>query len=283
MTEAAPCAASAGEAPAPYDALYVYYIEGRVPRTDVDFGDHFIGAWEEDGFSFLFFSKPARERVKRLTDRAAGLRLLDQYQMTYDQWHGDSVAPFRTRRMFIHPPWAAVAVPGDLKGVLLDPGVVFGSGLHPTTRDCLDLLEELFSETRIASALDLGTGTGLLALAAARLGCRKTLAADVNFLAAQTARKNIRLNGLEDRILAVQGRAEDLVSAPADLLMANIHYDVMKRIITREALENKRWLILSGLFRSEEREIRFQLEKYSVKIIAERKQDDIWHTCLGRI
>ncbi len=89
--------------------------------------------------------------------------------------------------------------------------MVFGTGTHATTRDCLEALELAFNSHHIESVLDLGTGTGLLALAAARLGCKYILAVDINLLAARTTQRNIRLNQLDDKILAVQGRAEDFV------------------------------------------------------------------------
>ena len=64
----------------------------------------------------------------------------------------------------------------------------FGNGLHPTTRDCVDALELVYSREKFDSALDLGCGTGILALAAVRLGCEKCLAVDFNMLAVKTAR-----------------------------------------------------------------------------------------------
>ena len=109
--------------------------------------------------------------------------------------------------------------------------MVFGTGAHPTTRDCIEALELAFQSQPVCSALDLGTGTGILAIAAARLGCPLTLAVDMNRLAAKTAQRNIRLNQLQQSVLAVQGSADDFIHMQADLLIANIHYDVMKRLV----------------------------------------------------
>ncbi|MCG8492832.1 MAG: 50S ribosomal protein L11 methyltransferase, partial [Sneathiellales bacterium] len=102
--------------------------------------------------------------------------------MTYEEWLGEKLVPCRIGRFFISAPWERL----DFKvkphagefSIALDPGVVFGTGTHPTTRECLDFMERAFRESSIETVLDLGTGTGLLAIAAAKLGALKTLAVD---------------------------------------------------------------------------------------------------------
>ena len=167
--------------------------------------------------------------------------------------------------------------------ILLDPGVVFGTGTHSTTHDCLEALEIVFREESPMSALDLGTGTGLLALAAARLGCTRTLAVDINFLAAKTAEKNIRLNYMHDRVVVVQGKAETFIDHPAELIIANIHYDVMERLIRSDGFWGKKWFILSGLLRSEAKNVSYLLAQRSSRIIKHWESKGIWLTFFGEI
>ena len=164
---------------------------------------------------------------------------------------------------------------------MLDPGVVFGNGLHSTTRDSLKALEMVFSRDPVKSAMDLGTGTGILALATSLLGCDRILAIDINFLAANTALRNIRLNGLENKIMVAQGRAEDFIDSNSDLVIANIHYDVMKSLLASRNFYNKKWFILSGLLRSQAREVRSDLSRHRINIINSWECDGIWHTLLG--
>ena len=140
--------------------------------------------------------------MARIVAAKPGLVLLDQYRMRYDDWQGGPVDPFQTGIFFVAPPWDTSETPEGLSRIVLDPGVVFGTGTHPTTGDCLDFLQRICAEERIETVIDAGTGTGLLALAAARLGCRKILALDFNFLAARTAGINIRHNHLAQRVLA---------------------------------------------------------------------------------
>ena len=149
----------------PYQDLYIYYLSGRFRPGRGFKPDHYIGSWEEGEFSFLFFTRPNMALVEATVDRLAGLELLDHYHMTYEQWQGSDIVPCRIGRFTISPPWFTVDKCNADTTIILDPGVVFGTGTHPTTRDCLDALQLVFEDLTIRSALDLGTGTGLLALA----------------------------------------------------------------------------------------------------------------------
>jgi ribosomal protein L11 methyltransferase len=269
----------------PYKDLYIYYVQGRLKPDQKIFGNNFIGNWQEDEFSFLFFSKPSRGEVEKMLTPHPELTLVDEFYMTYDQWQGAKITSFEVGRFRIVPSWQKQCKKNlwrNQLSIILDPGVVFGAGTHTTTQDCLKALELVFSREKIESALDLGTGTGLLALAASRLGCKNILAVDFNFLAARTALRNVRLNRLQDHIIIVQGRAEDFIDSPSDLVIANIHYDVMKHLIASPGFFNNKWFILSGLLRSQARDLLYELSQKRVRIIKKWERDDIWHTFLGK-
>ncbi|MBC2717890.1 MAG: methyltransferase [Desulfobacteraceae bacterium] len=267
----------------PYNKLFIYYFQGRLLSKTESFGDRFIGNWEEGDTSFLFFSESADDRMDQLLRIQPQLTLEDWFCMSYDEWHGEPVNPFRAGRFLIMPPWkTADAASGDVP-IVLDPGVVFGAGTHPTTRDCLEAIEIVCHNNLVESSVDLGTGTGLLAIAAARLGCRYNVAVDNNFLAAKTARKNVALNNLNDRVRIVCGLAEDFLDGNADLLIANIHYDVMKELIIRPGFLKKKWFILSGLLRTETGHIEMQLAQKPVTILEKWIKDGVWHTLFGRV
>ncbi len=272
---------------APYSELYIYYLKGHLGSSTGRLADEYIGNWEEDDFSFLFFSKPCLDKVERLLATHPQLSLVDTYQMSYADWLGEVPAPFQAGGLVVAPPWTAddplVKSTGEERLIRLDPGVVFGTGTHPTTRDCLAAIERVFNSEIPANVLDLGTGTGLLSLAAAKLGALKIVAVDINRLAAETAGRNIRLNRCEDRILVVQGRAEDFVDRPSDLIMANIHYDVMKHIVTAGGFLSARWFILSGLLRSQAKDIEHYLAQLPVCIHERWQYDGIWYTFMGEI
>jgi ribosomal protein L11 methyltransferase len=267
----------------PYADLYIYYLRGCPGDARGAFtGDGFIGNWQEEETAFLFFDRPALHRVEGMVKGSPHLELLDHFHMSYEDWQGGRLATFREGRFAVVPAWEAAGGDGQEAFTLrLDPGVVFGAGTHPTTRDCLSLLDTLFQRERIETALDLGTGTGLLALGSACLGCRRTLAVDFNLLSVRTARENIRINGFESAAWAVQGRAECLIDCRADLLIANLHYDVMKDLIGSPSFLEKRWFILSGLLRSEAAAVEAMLARRPVEILEKRTRDTIWSTYLG--
>ncbi len=267
--------------PAPYNDLHIYYLEGRVPRGHVVDSDDYIGTWEEDGDTFVFFSAPAPAAVHAMLAAEPSLRLVDRYEMTYDEWQGGRLVPERHGPFRLIPPWHPAPPMADTVDILMDPGVVFGAGTHPTTQDCLAAIDRASRRLPLDRVLDLGTGTGVLAIAAAKSGAARVLAVDTNFLAARTARDNVRRNRLEDRIAVVRGDAVATVGRPVDLLIANIHYDVMKRMLAADALATCKMFILSGLLRSEARLVTDRLATPAVRIIDKWERDGIWYTFLG--
>jgi len=271
--------------PNPYEQLYIYYLEGTaglLPSEEKN--SNYIGNWEEDGFSFLFFSSYSDDRVDTIVSQNPELTLVDKYQMTCEEWHGDKIESYTSGNLCISPPWKIPFVnQPDIKHILLDPGVVFGTGRHPTTEDCLAYIEYLVSNETINTVLDIGTGTGLLSLAAAALGCKKIIALDFNLLAVRTTLNNVRLNSFENRIIPVQARGQDFIDVPADLVVANIHYDVMKDLVETQGFLDKSWFILSGLLKTETEKILACLEKKPVTIVDHSCPDGVWNTILGKI
>lgn len=271
----------------PYEELFIYYLKGRLELFDQKFQRDFIGNWEEENDSILFFSRSADQQIEKLLHRQPHLEYVDSYRMPYNQWLGEKFSTFEHGTFRILQPWEVdadrVDVFTDKLSILLDPGLVFGTGTHPTTRDCLEALELAADSMQISSVLDLGTGTGLLALAAARLGSERIVGVDLNLLAAKTARRNVRLNRLEDRIVIAQGRAEDMIAYSTDLLIANIHYDVMQNLVNSKGFLAKKRYILSGLMRGEAKHIANTLQRYPVKILKQWTQDGIWHTIYGKM
>jgi ribosomal protein L11 methyltransferase len=124
------------------------------------------------------------------------------------------------KRLIVAPPWHA---PPSLHRqiISIEPGIAFGTGTHPTTQMCLDFLETVIqTDDRI---LDLGCGTGILAIAAVKLGASSALALDNDQQAISAAKDNIARNAVEDRVHANIGSLpEAMPGAPYDLVLANI-------------------------------------------------------------
>jgi ribosomal protein L11 methyltransferase len=125
------------------------------------------------------------------------------------------------RTLLIAPPWETPA-PGDRVVLAIEPGRAFGTGHHGTTATCLELLETLVAAERPARALDLGTGSGILAIAAARLGVAEVLACDSDPDAVAAATANAARNGVGDRVHARVDDVATLETPPAPLVLANL-------------------------------------------------------------
>ena len=137
-----------------------------------------------------------------------------------------NIAPQRVARFFIHPSHYHGGVPDGTIGIELDAGLAFGTGEHESTRGCLVALDGLAETQRVACALDLGCGSGILAVAIARLWGTRVLACDNDPVAVALAAGNAGANGVGQLIEAVEseGYAAPAVAeaAPYDLIVANI-------------------------------------------------------------
>jgi len=265
----------------PYEDLYVYLVGGVVGgRDEAALGSEFLGTWVEGETSFLFFSAPAQERVDSLIKGRPGLSFVEEHLFSYEEWQGTNLDPVRIGEFLVVPPWKSEATGETEVRIVLDPGVVFGTGIHPTTADCLQALSHLRKRFAFESVLDLGTGTGILAVAAAALGAKEVLAVDLNPLCVKTAKRNVGHNRREGLVEVIEGRAEDWADKPADLVVANIQYDVLKSLLENEAFRKRKWFIFSGLMRSQGRDIKARLANWGLDIVMEWDGEGTWTTML---
>ncbi len=159
-------------------------------------------------------------------------------------------------RLLIVPTWEDADVrPSDLV-LRIDPGMAFGTGGHETTRLCLELLEKIMDggcQGESPSLLDLGTGSGILAMAASRLGCGRILALDIDPEAVEVARENLTLNDLGDKVECGTVPLESL-DENFDIILANILAEELVRLAPSLAarLNPGGALILSGILAEKE-------------------------------
>ena len=232
----------------PEQPLYVYELKGGVPPAYLDF-EKLLGVWPEADYTYLFFTSPADDILQSFLAEHQEFELTRQYQLPYGEWQQLTThEPLVIDRFKIITRQQPVDLsPGEFL-LHIDPGVIFGSGLHPTTRGCLHALSLLYSEAKPASVLDLGTGTGILAIAAAKLGARQVDALDLNPMAIATAAVNCELNEVGEIVRLIRGDARYRLPS-AELLCVNIHFDFLETFLTGPEICNFRWAIISGFLK----------------------------------
>ena len=178
--------------------------------------------------------------------------------------------PFRLgTRLVVRPTWESyTAQPGDLV-IDLDPGMAFGTGTHETTALCAVLIE---AYCRQGQVLDIGTGSGILAIAAAKLGAQRVLALDIDPVAVKVARENVAQNGLTDRVRVEQGDPLSGVAGQYDMAVANILADVIISLAgpVKQHVKPEGVFICSGIIRERAEDVRAALEGAGHTIVDER-------------
>jgi ribosomal protein L11 methyltransferase len=197
-----------------------------------------------------------------LAATAAGGKLLEvrEQRLAERDWLADNrlaFPPLRIGRFFVYGSHLQGGVPAGAVGILVDAATAFGTGEHPSTRGCLKALETLARRRPIRHPLDIGTGTGILAIAAAKLCHRPVLASDIDPGAVAVARRNVECNGVAAwvRVEPRAGyRGRTLRRRGYDLILANI----LARPLAAMAADLARHLapggqaVLSGLLRRQE-------------------------------
>jgi ribosomal protein L11 methyltransferase len=228
--------------------LHVYEVQGEAGDALSRAPSSFIGLWNEEEFSYLFFTRPEDDYVNTLT--AAGiLELRSLHTITYADWQTGIPDKGITLGGIFFVPTDYPAPPPS--AVLLDPSVVFGDGTHPTTASCLTLLADTVRTHQIRSLLDLGTGTGILALAASRLGVKRIMAVDKNRAAVCTALRNVEANHLSASIEVTEGDARLFIDTPFDVVAANLPFLVLRDLIPLRYTRLHKFWIVSGINRDQ--------------------------------
>lgn len=159
-------------------------------------------------------------------------------------------------RFVVKPPWARIRLKRGEIPIEITPGMAFGTGTHATTKLCMESLEKRLKK-RGLSVLDVGTGSGILSIAAAQLGAEEVFGIDIDQLAVEIARENVSRNQVSDTVRIKKGRIGD-IRKRFDLVVANLDFRSLKKIRMALIRHIKRhgFLILSGVLETEEERLR---------------------------
>lgn len=268
-----------------YQHLYVYYLD----TLDIPAIKHpdLIGIWVEDEHTILFFHTPQEKFIADLVLKS-GAQVIYKAYLDYRDWEaGVEIGEFCTKTLQVRPVWEQPSANDmERQEIVLDPSVIFGSGFHPTTRLCLESLELLMFESgeKIKRVADLGTGTGILAIAAAKLGAQHVDAFDLNPLACEVAQKNVELNNCEGQVNVMR---RDLASADIqthgyDLVIANLYKGLLEQLFSVPQFWQARLYMISGIIPAMEADLLASLQQNTVRFL-HRANMDIWRLwVLGR-
>jgi ribosomal protein L11 methyltransferase len=258
------------------------------------------GSWavqEEDGAVVAYLPEPrdagslAEELRRELHEElpeAAAPELAWRWQENEDwsaRWR-EGLAPRQvTERIVVKPTWTAwEARPGQVV-VDVDPQMAFGTGEHATTRGCLRLLDDaLRPGDRV---LDVGSGSAILAITAAKLGALEAIAVEYDPDANLNARENVEGNGVESRVSIVEAMADaELIAGfgPFDVVLANILSGVIRPLLPvfRDALGGSAEgrLIVSGILRAEAPEVVHDAEAAGFRVYEVDEEEEWWSALL---
>jgi ribosomal protein L11 methyltransferase len=238
---------------------------------------------QEDGASVVTHFPPTariddiRDAVMT-ADPRADIAVSDAPDTDYSQWRA-SVSAHRLGSLVIAPPWLAAELDPKTT-VFIDPAMAFGTGEHPTTRGVIRLMQGIGLGANAGDTVaDLGAGSAVLSIAAAKLGAARVTAIEIDHDAIGNAEENVVANGVSDRVEIIEGDAATLLPllAPVRVVLANIISSVLIPLlpVIRRSLGENGQAILSGIL-CEERSVMVEALDADGWAIELEDTEDVW-------
>ncbi len=269
------------------EAIYPY-VEGGVALEQINYNDRIADRWEDETATGPIVVRAYLPRNETLEERRASveralsclnlIRPIPQpawRDVAQADWAEAWKAAFKPVRLGEHilvcPSWIeAKPRPGDIV-LTLDPGLAFGTGLHPTTQLCAEALEERIRPGM--RVLDVGTGSGILSILAAKLGAASVLGVDIDEEAVRAARDNVARNDTDERITIALGSWEQAEVA-YDVVIANILAGVIRRLLQQGLRKTGHTFIFSGILDTQAEEVKAALREAGLRVVDQKQRAD---------
>ena len=241
---------------------------------------------QEDGSALVthfppFTDASVIESLVAAADPVARVTTSDAPQIDWSEWRA-SVRAHRLGILTVAPPW--LADEADPMTVSIEPAMAFGTGEHATTRGVVRLMQRL--EAMPAIVADLGAGSAVLAICAARLGAHKVIAIELDRDAIGNAERNVAANGVAHSVHIIEGDAAVLLPllAPVGLVLANIISSVLVGMLAviHDSLEPRGSAILSGILKEEKPRMLSEIDPSQWQVVSEDEEDEWWSVLIER-
>ena len=254
------------------DELYWDYIDEKLLENDTE-ETKIMAYFSEEETNLPEKIAVIKEKIRNLTEfgLSIGSGTVELSNVNQEDWESAWKQYFKpvhvTDRIVVKPEWEEYSPQEGEIVIEIDPGMAFGTGTHETTSMCINQIEKnLKAGDRV---IDIGSGSGILSMAAVLLGAEKATGVDLDPVAVRVALENVELNNLQDKIEILHGNLTDVIREKADIVVANIMADIILILLedVREFIKDDGLFISSGIIQEKRAAVEARLLEKNFSIV----------------
>ena len=254
------------------DELYWDYIDEKLLENDTE-ETKIMAYFSEEATNLPEKIAVIREKIRNLTEfgLSIGSGTVELSNVNQEDWESAWKQYFKpvhvTDRIVVKPEWEEYSPQEGEIVIEIDPGMAFGTGTHETTSMCINQIEKnLKAGDRV---IDIGSGSGILSMAAVLLGAEKATGVDLDPVAVRVALENVELNNLQDKIDILHGNLTDVIREKADIVVANIMADIILILLedVRAFIKDDGLFISSGIIQEKRAAVEARLLEKNFRIV----------------
>ena len=254
------------------DELYWDYIDEKLLENDTE-ETKIMAYFSEEETNLPEKIAVIKEKIRNLTEfgLSIGSVTVELSNVNQEDWESAWKQYFKpvhvTDRIVVKPEWEEYSPQEGEIVIEIDPGMAFGTGTHETTSMCINQIEKNLKEGD--RVIDIGSGSGILSMAAVLLGAEKATGVDLDPVAVRVALENVELNNLQDKIDILHGNLTDVIREKADIVVANIMADIILILLedVREFIKDDGLFISSGIIQEKRAAVEARLLEKNFSIV----------------
>ena len=254
------------------DELYWDYIDEKLLENDTE-ETKIMAYFSEEETNLPEKIAVIREKIRNLTEfgLSIGSGTVELSNVNQEDWESAWKQYFKpvhvTDRIVVKPEWEEYSPQEGEIVIEIDPGMAFGTGTHETTSMCINQIEKNLKAGDMV--IDIGSGSGILSMAAVLLGAEKATGVDLDPVAVRVALENVELNNLQDKIEILHGNLTDVIREKADIVVANIMADIILILLedVRAFIKDDGLFISSGIIQEKRAAVEARLLEKNFRIV----------------